>query len=168
MNISKFLSDKPRVVIGSAILAAIGLYLLAERGLVPRNYQRVKEANQEMGGIKSLAQAKGQDVSDIQIEQLLGKPRSLQATLEEVRWLQQEIEQLNKRTQELREKHKIRPLGYWDAFPPGHPYGPRDPDDIIIFYPPLQSSFSGVKWSNRSIFDRVEERNARRQERTNK
>jgi hypothetical protein len=156
MNISKFFADKPRIVVVSAILTAIGLYFLAEQALVPWNRYRVKEANEEIGVIKSLAQAKKQDVTEIEIEQFRGNPQL------------KGFEKLNKQLQELQQKYKIPPLGYWDAFPPGHPYGAREPDDIIIFYPRPPSSFSGTGWGNRSIFDRIEERNAERQEPTHK
>jgi len=156
MNISRFFVDKPRIVIGSAILSAIGIYLLLDHGLVPRNYHGLRETKEELDGMKPLVEAKKQAVS----EHATLKEELQQATLS-VNRLREQIEQLNK-------SQRKGGTGYWDAFPPGHPYGPREPDDIIILYPRPQSSFSQFNWANRSIFQKIEARNVGREEPKNK
>jgi hypothetical protein len=84
--------------------------------------------------------------------------------IERLEKLQEAQKELNKlRDEELRrnlqiyfsQKENQKPLldyGYWDLYPPGHPYGPRVENNVIILSPSSLSGkpFRSLEWRSLS------------------
>jgi hypothetical protein len=153
---SKHTVDKQTLAVASAIIIALGFYWLAAKLTV------TKDADQTNSGTGEAA-----IVSEIQVEDILGKPRSREATVEEIYKSQRTIKKM---MDEIRKSQVKSPGGHrliFYEYPDGHPYGRTPETDIIIKTPqPLSGkSFSGM---DRDLQIKLEENAGARRDSGNK
>jgi hypothetical protein len=131
---SKRVVDKRTLAVASAIIIAIGFYWLAAKLMATRDAGRTNPATGE-----------APIVSEIQAEDVLGKPRSREETLEEIRKDQRTIKELMNDFRKLQAKPSGLRLIFYE-YPDGHPYGRKPDTDLIIKSPePLSGNpFSGM------------------------